>query len=329
MKINLKEITYILTFALFAFAACNESEDIITDDAQTGGLLDGSRVNVNYVVGAPEGPYTAELFVNQGRDKVTEIRLYKSFTTTVKYTETVEGEEVERSKTFVSNEVLDKTVPVTEQEKHYVNTSWNLTELISGLKIENLAGETNDLPSDDQQYLVGDRWTFRVVSVLSDGREVQQAYNINVNVSTRYAGTYRVLTSAYYRIGVPRPDVAFPETVTIESVDAVTYRANYFGAFGDQQIFFTIDLGTGEIAYPDKQPDGTTDQNSGGSPLITCADDNAMFPSGANCGSSNYVENSDAGADKLYMTFGYNTAATPDIEGGPRTFYQVLEKIVE
>jgi hypothetical protein len=326
MKINLKKISYILTFAVFTFAACNDSEDLITEDAQVGGLLDGSRVSLNYVVGAPEGPYTAELFVNQGREKVTEIRLYKSFTTTVKYTETVEGEEVEKSKTFVSNEILDKTLTVSDQANHYVTTSWNLTDLIKGLKVSNLAGETNDLPTDDEQYQVGDRWVFRVVSVLSDGREIEQAYNINVNVSTRYAGTYRVINSMYYRIGVPRPDVSFPETVTIESVDAVTYRANYFGAFENQQIFFTIDLVSGEIAYPEKQPDGVTDQNSGGSVLITCADDGASFPPATNCGDSNYVQNSDTGADKLFMTFGYLTTTG---EAGPRTFYQVLEKIVE
>src|SRR5688500_17528824 len=91
---------YITTLAV-AFS-CNESEDLVTANAREGGLLEPASASINYVVGEPEGPYGMSFFVRQGDNTTTQVRLYKSFTTTVKYTEIVEGEEVEKEKTFVS-----------------------------------------------------------------------------------------------------------------------------------------------------------------------------------------------------------------------------------
>src|SRR5688572_13210964 len=141
---------YITTIAV-AFS-CNESEDIVTANAREGGLLEPASASVNYVVGQPEGPYGMSFFVRQGDVTTTEVRLYKSFTKTVKYTEMEEGEEVEKSKTFTSNEVLQETFNITETANHHISTSYDLAELISGLQVASLDAGPAPLPADDSQY---------------------------------------------------------------------------------------------------------------------------------------------------------------------------------
>lgn len=324
LKIN-NSIFFSLVMLLSVVVACNDSDDLLTENAKEGGLLTATSQSLNYVVGNPDGPYTLEFFVNQGNEKIKSIRLYKSFTSTVTYTETVDGKEVEKSKTLVSNEVLDRTLPVTETKNHYVSASYTLDDLIGNLSIANLAGEVKPLPENDGLYQIGDKWVFRIESVLDDDRVVQQGYTISVSVSTRYAGKYRAVAAEYYRIGVLTYTVAdWPAETVIESVDATTYRVlEYFGAAaftGNEYYFQIVD---GVITYPAKTPTGE-DQTGNDQPFITCQS-NPVDMAPVHCESSNKVINDDVnGKDRLIMSFGYYTAGS-----GPRTFYQVLEKIVE
>lgn len=321
-----KTFKYIYLLILAVAISCNESDDLVTADAKTGGLLDPSNQSINYVVGQPEGPYTLEFMVRQsGGAKVQKINVYRSFQTTQKYTEVVDGKEVEKSKTFVSNEVLDRTIDVEQHVNHHVSTSYTFDDLYSELQVGNLAGETNPLPNDDAVYQIGDKWNFRIESVLDDGRIVQQPYQMTVSVSTRYAGKYRAVAAEYYRIGVLTYTVAdWPAETVIESVDATTYRVvEYLGAeaFTGNEYFFQID--DGKITYPDKKPNGD-DQMGNDQPFITC-ESNPVDMTDVHCATSNVVINDDAtGKDRLIMSYGYYTAGS-----GPRTFYQVLEKIVE
>jgi hypothetical protein len=324
MKINFSKIFSIAVLIAMVFSACNESEDLITDGAKTGGLLDATSTSINYVVGQPEGPYTIEFFVNQGRQKTRTINLYKSFTKTVTWTITDDGEERDTSRTFTSNEVLATTINVTNDENHHVAASYDFNALREGLTIGYLDGTTGPLLEDDQQYSIGDRWTFRVETVLEDDRVVYQAYNVNISVSTRYAGRYRALVGEYYRLGVPTYSTSdWPDETVIESVDATTYRVvEYFGAAaftGNTWYFQIID---GIISYPDKTPEGD-DQTGNDQPFIDC-ESNPTDMAEVHCGSSNFVTNFDNGADRLTMSYGYNTPGS-----GPRTFYQVLEKIID
>jgi hypothetical protein len=306
---------YITTLAV-AFS-CNESEDLVTANAREGGLLDPASTSVNYVVGQPAGPYNMSFFVRQGDNQTTQVRLYKSFTTTVTYTEIVEGEEVEKEKTFVSNEILAETIDITESGNHHISTSYDFEELKSGLEIESLNAGPAPLPAADGDYQIGDKWVFRVESVLSDGRVVEQASPINVAVSTRYAGTYKPVAAEYYRLGVLTTDLSgWPDEVTIESVDATTYRVlEYWGPFEANEFLFQVNDGV--ITYPD-------DQILNDQPMITCESNPADFIPAVNCGNTNFVVNDDvAGKDRLHMTNGYYTAGS-----GPRVMYQVLEKVV-
>src|SRR5688572_8410044 len=142
MKMNFNKIFYIPLILILAFSSCNESEDLITADAETGGLLHVTNNSLNYVVGYPEGPYRVEALVNQGKVKTQTINVYRSFTRTVPYTIIVieDDEEVEKdtSKTFFSNEVLDQTIDITEGVNHHISFEYTLDELIEGLSISNL-----------------------------------------------------------------------------------------------------------------------------------------------------------------------------------------------
>ncbi|HYG01625.1 MAG TPA: hypothetical protein VD927_04225 [Chryseosolibacter sp.] len=309
---------YITALAL-AFS-CNNSDDVVTENAKEGGLLEAASSSVNYVVGNPEGPYPIGFFVRQGDVKTTEVRLYKSFVTTETWTEIVDGEEVEKDSTFTSNEVLQETFNISNMESHHISTGYSFEQLTEGLQVASRMAGPTDLPNDDGEFTIGDRWVFRVESVLEDGRVVQQAAPVNVSVSTRYAGTYRAVAGAYYRIGVLTYVTSdWPDEIVIESVDATTYRQiDYWSAFPDNEFLFQII--DGQITYPD-------DQIINAYPMITCESDPSLFVAQANCGDSNYVINDDeTGKDRLVMTNGYLTTGTS--ADGPRVMYQVLEKIV-
>lgn len=324
MTINFNKIFCFVAFSLTVLSACNESEDLITENAQEGGLLTATSTSLNYVVGNPDGPYTIELWVNQGRQKVRTVNLYKSFTKTVTWEVTVGGETKDTTRTFTSNEVLAESIEITNDEGHFITSSYDFDELTQGLTIGYPDGTTGALPDSDTEYQIGDRWVFRLESVLDDERVVQQAYTVGISVSTRYAGKYRAIVGEYYRIGVPTYSTAnWPEETVIESVDATTYRVvEYLGAApftGNTWYFQIVD---GVITYPDKTPTGE-DQLGNGQPFIDCVS-NPVDMADVHCGSSNFVTNSPEGKDRLTMSFGYYTAGS-----GPRTFYQVLEKIVE
>jgi Na+/H+ antiporter NhaD/arsenite permease-like protein len=99
----------------------------------------------------------------------------------------------------------------------------------------------------------------------------------------------------------------------------------YFGAFNGNEWYFQIDEND-IISYPEETPDGDA-QAGNGQPLITCQSNPSDFAAdGLPCGAdANVVVRDDVtGKDRLYMTFGYFTAGS-----GPRTFWQVMEKIPE
>jgi hypothetical protein len=324
-KATMKKIfgySFILMLGL-AFA-CNDNEDLLTEGAKEGGLLEPASLSLNYVVGNPAGPYTLEFLVLHGTNKTKEIRIYRSFVGTERYEEEVKEDSiVVRTHALTSNEVLDRTLTVESEKNGFIDTDFSLTQLIAGLTVKNHEGTEMSLPTDDGLYQIGDRWSFRVECVLEDGSVVQQAFRVNASVSTRYAGKYKAIAAEYYRIHVPTYGTsAWPAETVIESVDATTYRVvEYLGAAvftGNEYYFQIID---GKITYPEKTPSGEA-QTGNDQPFITC-ESNPADMNDVHCGTSNVVINDDVnGKDRLIMSFGYYTPGS-----GPRTFYQVLEKI--
>ncbi|PQB06171.1 hypothetical protein BST83_02465 [Polaribacter filamentus] len=309
----MKKIKYILLtlFTIATVVSCiDEDNDELTGDATTGGLLKLNNRLIGYVVG-DGASYTATGNVFQGREQTNSVGVYIAFTNSIT------GE--------TSNEVLYETIDISETTigaTGSFSTSFTYENLIEGLSLS-----TGSLPASDGELSIGDFWELRYVSTLNNGKIVSNSSTTKVSVGTRFAGTYRPLDGAYYRIGVETYVLAdwinYCPVTTIESVDATTYRVvEYFGPFNGNEWYFQID-GNDKITYPANTPAGEA-QLGNGQPFITC-ESNAADMTDVPCGPlTNFVTRFDNGADQLTMSFGYFTSGS-----GARTFYQVLEKIVD
>jgi hypothetical protein len=309
----MKRLFYIISLLAIVplfFIKCDSEDNLTTGDAKEGGLVDVLTPSLNYVVGN-SGTYSFSLRVYQGGMKTTKAYLYKSFYSV--NDDTAGGD-------AWSNEVLQSTLNITTQTNHQVvSPDYSYADLISDLKIHG-----NNLPSADNLLSIGDAFYFRIVTETSDGRKSEQDTKVKLTVATRFAGKYKTLDAAYYRIGVfyYGPE-AWPAELTIESVDAKTYKmVEYLGPFDGNTLYFQIEA-DGTITYPAQW--AGADQLLNGQPMITCVDNATDFVPEVHCGASDYIVKDDVGGkDKLIMTIGYYTAGS-----GPRVFYQELEKIVE
>ena len=294
-----------LMLGLISINSCNDpliddSTDDLTGNNNIGGLVNLNNAAIGYVVGN-DATYTASGTIYQGKVQTTSIDIYKSFTSS----ETGDS----------SNKILLTTIPIdntTVGETVSFNFSFKYEDLIKDLT---LGG--SPLPTDDSQLNIGDFWSLSYVAKTSTGEVHENSSITKVSVGTRFAGIYRTIDALYYRIGVLTYTTGdWPTEITIESVDATTYRVvEYFGAFSGNEWYFQIDSND-KITYPDNTPSGDP-QVGNGNPLITCETNPTDFANdGLPCGSSsNFVERDNVnGADKLYMTFGYYTAGS-----GPRT----------
>lgn len=311
MKIS--KILSILFLSLLVIPACDESESLVT--GVEGGLVEVLSPSINYVVGN-SGPYSCSITVYQGTVKTTKVEVFKSFTTT-KPTPTTENPKA--TTTYNSEEVLFKTIDISASETANNTFTFSLSDLISGLSVNG-----NALSGTDTDYLIGDSWQFRFVATTNTGNVVQQNKVTKITVATRFAGKYKFIEGAYYRIHVlySTGDYWDPEYL-IESIDAKTYKMNGVCAWMDQQLYFQIEE-DGTITYPASWKG--VDQIINNMPLITCAL-NLGDLGEVHCDQSNYVIKDDVqGKDRLVMSFGYLTNSG---DTGPRAFYQVMEKIVD
>ncbi|MBN1414172.1 MAG: hypothetical protein JW973_03645 [Bacteroidales bacterium] len=286
---------------------CDSEDDLVTENAKEGGLVDMLTPSMNYVVNSGKA-YSFSMFVYQGEVKTRKLHIYRSF-----YKSPTDS-----TAAVYSNELEDASIDITSTVNNtVVSNGYYYADLINGLTLNG-----QPLPASDLDLSIGDRFWFRIVSELSDGRTVEQSVKVSLTVSTRYAGTYKFIEGIYYRIGVLTDQGSYwdPEYV-IESVDAITYKMIGMCAWPDNVLYFQIDA-AGKITYPLKW-DGA-DQLLNDAPLITCVD-NPTDMTNVYCSSSDYVINDDVGGkDRLVMSFGYYTSGS-----GPREFYQVLEKIVQ
>lgn len=299
-------------FAGFTFVSCEKDNDELTGNKELGGELILKSESIGYVVGNGLTTNYDNMFtVYQGAEKVESIDIYNTFTTTDS-----------KGDAIVSNKVLLRTVTLPAVNQHEtLPFSVNYNQLINGLKIAGVP-----LSASDGTLKIGDYWTLTYVSHLNNGLIHENGHSTKIAVGTRFSGKYRAVSASYYRIGVlTYVTKDWPAQTVIESVDATTYRVlDYLGAeaFSGNTYYFTIDAND-VIGYPVNRPDGTP-QKGNDQPFITCIT-NPLDMAFVNCGTSNKVVRDNVGGkDLLYMSYGYYTAGS-----GPRTFYQVLEKIVE
>ena len=301
-----KYIGLFLVALTLTFSCTEEDVDEVLAIDHTGGLLDVVSSSLSYVVGN-DATYPVELIAFNGSNPINKIEVYNTYATST-------GES--------SNTALLKTIDVTPSgNKQVINFSVTFEDLIQGIVFDGAP-----LSSDDSGLSIGDGFTLTYIAYTASGDVSASDGKTKLTVSTRYAGLYKVVSGTYWRIGVLRDDVAYPEFVQIESVDAITYRMLlWYGAFDGDDWLFEVqpDL---TITYP--LVDGAP-QEPTGYPQITCELDLAAFTN-ADCSTSNYVEQDNVdGKDRMYMVYGYFFPDGGGASEGYREFEAIYEKVVE
>ncbi|NOR28124.1 MAG: hypothetical protein GQ540_06305 [Lutibacter sp.] len=296
------KIVSILFLSLVTFIACND-DDLNVDNPDgnfaEGGLLDVKNTSVNYVVGNP-GPYSASIRVYQGAIKTTSIRVSKTF----------------HSGTFSSNTVETfKTLPVTGDQNSFVNYSFTFNELIDGL----IGADSNPLSDSDGDYQIGDFWKMDYYVTTSEGEHLNFA-STKATISTRFAGTYTVLESAYWNSGGFNGDWNGSSFV-IESIDASIYKHNGLAFWSDNTYYFTVDNETGAIqVLPEDLTDTAVLLN--GSPIMITPGGDYTFESITPVNQA--TRNDETGEDILEFSVGYFRGV-----GATREFYEKMQKQVD
>jgi len=309
----IKNIIYIAVIA-FAFVACdgNDSDFDTTAEVKdtSGGLLIIDKTLIGYVVG-DNGTYTASGRIPQADVKTTKIDVYKTFTNS-------STGESSNENLLTSIDIANITTGVFST----YNADFKYEDLINGLTIGGVA-----LPANDGGLNIGDYWTLRYETTNTAGGVNTNYQTTKVAVGTRFAGTYKVIASNYYRIGVDSGNWD-GSTRVIESVDATTYKHIGCGPFEEGSfgypneqfhLFFEID------ANDKVNLDGIGNTTLLFQPYMSCTSANADFQNTPCDATSNRVIRDDAtGKDQIFITYGYYTAGS-----GPREFYELLEKIVD
>jgi hypothetical protein len=292
--------------------SCTADNDLLTQNENQGGLIKLNTSLVGYVVGnGNDFQYKTNFDIIQGREKTAKIEVFKFFSkknTTGDFTN--------------SNKILLKSITLdTEIAFKSYDLLFTYNELIEGLLVNGVS-----LPTSDETLQIGESWSLVFVSTLTDGKIHENASIAKVAVGTRFAGTYKAVAGAYYRLGVLSSGVGdWPGSTTIESVDETTYKVvEYFGVFSGNEYYFSMDSDD-NISYPAFRPDGSP-QLGNGQPFISCTTNPADFAAvNIDCSetSNRGIRNNETGKDKLFMSYGYFTTGS-----GPRVFYHELEKIV-
>ena len=300
---TIKTLT-ILFLSLITFYACND-DDLNVDNpdanAVEGGLLDVKNTSINYVVGNP-GPYTANIRVFQGAVKTTSIRIAKTF-----YSGNLKSNTIDNFKTI--------TISDTDQNS-FVSYSFDFSEMVEGLSVGGAA-----LSAADTDYQIGDYWKFDYYVQTSNGEHLSYA-GTKATISTRYAGTYNVLESAYWNSGGLQSGDWNGSEVVIESIDASIYKHNGLAYWSDNTYYFTVDSDTGAITILDVDLNGD-DVLLNTSPIMTCGG-SYTFESLSCAGNNLATPNDVTGEDILEFTVGYFRGI-----GATREFYEKMIKKVD
>lgn len=213
---NILKITrwpLLLGLIILAFAACNKSEDLVTEDAKEGGLVVATK-NFEYKLGnTPQ--VTINVNVPEGSG-ISYIEVYNSFT--------------RPSDGAVSNEVF-----VTKMTPQVGDNTLTLTyaDLRKDLVIN---GEP--LPADEALLEIGASWTLKYVCYLADdGRKVINAAKSNIAVANLYAGNYLCTGTFHHPTAGDRP---INEEKYLAAVSAYGVTSTTGDLGGDYPILITV-----------------------------------------------------------------------------------------
>lgn len=215
------------------FSACNESEDLVTKDAKTGGLIVPTS-SIPYKLGAtPVVSIAVSIPMGPG---INSIEVYN------KYNDAAAGK--------VSESVLMKTVDISSANvKEEVAKPYTLTyaDLIKGITV---AGKA--LPANEALLAIGNSWELSYVSVMSDGRKVLNNAKTSIAVANKYAGFYQSVGVFTHPVNGPRP---INEKKFLTPLTAYSCRipAGDLGASG-YSVVITVDPATNTVTFSGGAP---------------------------------------------------------------------------
>ncbi len=297
----MKNIFYFLLACGFLITTSCEKDiqDLVTENAVEGGLIDVNTGLINYVIG-DDIDYPVSLKVYQGEAKTTKINVYKSFT----------------SGATSSNRILHTTLNVANTATAIENFTVNFGQLIDGLSVNGQA-----LSNVDTDYIIGDFWELEFESETSSGGKALNGATAKIAISTRLAGTYKIATGIYVHPSTaPDPASLYAGAYLriIESVDAITYKMTDIGPWsGEPDNFFYFQVDPENNIIIPKEWNGVTQIIWGADELATCPANPMELP---NVSCVNKVELMDDGKDVINISYGYIR------DSGTRQFDDILVK---
>lgn len=233
MKSKIKLFLLVFTALGFLFTACNKSEDLVTDDSKTGGLVVPTS-SVPYKLGAtPTVDLNVTVPMGPG---IASIEVYNT------YNSNVTGS--------VSNSVLMTTIDVA---------SANVTEeIVKAFSItyndlkKDIVIDGAGLPSDETLLPIGDFWELSYVSVMADGRRVINNAVTGISVANIYAGFYQCVGVFHHPTAGDRP-INEEKFLTPLSAYSCSIPAGDLGSAG-YSVVITVDPATNDVSFSDGAP---------------------------------------------------------------------------
>ncbi len=193
----------LMIFTALALNSCVDPVDLVTENAQEGGLIDVLSQSLPFKAGTnPTLEIAFDVPVGPG---IQSVEVTKVFTT-------VDGD--------VSNTVVLETIDIANSNTSDI-VSKNFTVVYDDL-IEGLTVNGSPLPADEKDNEIGDAWTLHYYSIMSDGRRVANNQITNIGVANPYAGKYsRVGLLIHPTAG----NLPYDETgLDLKTVDASTVK---------------------------------------------------------------------------------------------------------
>lgn len=233
MKSKIKLFLLVFTALGFLITACNKSEDLVTDDALTGGLVVPTS-SIPYKLGAtPTADIAIVVPMGPG---IASIEVYNV------YNSNVTGSS--------SNKVLMSTIDVASANVSEEITK-TLTITYNDLK-KDITIDGAGLPADETELPIGDYWQLSYTSVMADGRRVVNNATTDIAVANIYAGFYQCVGVFHHPTAGDRP---INEEKFLTPISAYSCRipAGDLGSAG-YAVTITVDPATNDVSFSDGAP---------------------------------------------------------------------------
>lgn len=228
MKSKIKVFLLIFTMLGFVFYACNKSEDLVTQDAKTGGLVIPTS-SIPYKLGAtPQVNITLTIPMGPG---IASIEVYNKYYGLADTTE--------------SNVVLMKTIDIAS-----ANASADLDQALTVTYADltkDLLVEGNPLPTDELLLPIGNYWELSYVSVMADGSKIVNNAVTDIAVANIYAGNYHVVGVFHHPTAGDRP-INEDKYLTPLSAYSCGVSVGDLGSAGYSMVI-TVDPGTNLVTF--------------------------------------------------------------------------------